>query len=85
MVEDNLCDPHLVLRTVNGIIVKAAIARAEAPINRAFGVVVFIIIVVQKITLMIVMIIMIGSKSSSKVTNQNDYHQCCRWLPSPQL
>ena len=67
MVEDNLCDPHLVLRTVNGIIVKAAIARAEAPINRAFGVVVFIIIVVQKITLMmIIMIIMIGSKGSFK-------------------
>ena len=39
---------HLVLRTVNGIMVKAAIARAEAPINRAFQVVVFIIIVVVK-------------------------------------
>ena len=48
VVEDNLCDPHLVLRTVNGIIVKAAIARAEAPINRAFGVVVFIIIMFEK-------------------------------------
>ena len=42
---------HLVLRTVNGIMVKAAIARAEAPINRAFQVVVFIIIVVVKIIL----------------------------------
>ena len=66
VVEDNLCDPHLVLRTVNGIIVKAAIARAEAPINRAFGVVVFIIIMFEKIMLMIIMIIMIGSKGSFK-------------------
>ena len=66
VVEDNLCDPHLVLRTVNGIIVKAAIARAEAPINRAFGVVVFIIIVVVKMMLMIIMIIMIGNRGSFK-------------------
>ena len=66
VVEDIFCDPHLVLRTVNGIIVKAAIARAEAPINRAFGVVVFIIIMFEKIMLMIIMIIMIGSKGSFK-------------------
>ena len=39
---------HLVLSTVKGIMVKAAIARAEAPISRAFQVVVFIIIVVVK-------------------------------------
>ena len=37
---------HLVLSTVKGIMAKAAIARAEAPISRAFQVVVFIIIVV---------------------------------------
>ena len=43
---------HLVLRTVKGIIVKAAIARAEAPIRRAFGVVCFMIIVLVKVIIM---------------------------------